>query len=138
LRGALVFPESDVVALAPVGGAVAAGEAAVPVPDHEGVEQGRRDRSGGGAVVEDAGPPGGQHPVQRRVAKQSVDRGPVKSAAIDCGCAGGGGREVTLDVENQIQMGTMAATAAGLLVVQEMAAVSPRASARRVAGLRAG
>ena len=38
--GAAVVPEPDVVAFAPVGGAVTAGEAAVPVPDHKGVEQG--------------------------------------------------------------------------------------------------
>src|SRR5215216_3877335 len=88
--GAAVVPEAHVVAFTPVGGAVAAGETAVPVADHQGVEQGGGDGAGGGAVVEDGGPPGGEHPVQGGVAEQPLDAGPVEPGALGGGGAGAG------------------------------------------------
>src|SRR5215218_10253797 len=120
--GAVVVPEADVVALAPVGGAVAAGEAAVPVADDEGVEQRGGDGAGGAAVVQDRGPARGEHPVQRGVAQQPVDAGPVEAGAVGGGGAGAGVGEVAFEVDDQVEMGAVAATAAGLLVVQEVAA----------------
>src|SRR5918995_1701879 len=120
--GAAVVPEAHVVALAPVGGPVAAGETAVPVPDHQGVEQGGGDGAGGAAVVEDGGPPGGHHPVQGGIAQQPLDAGPIEPGAVGGGGTGGGVGEVTLEVDDQVEMGAVAATAAVLLVVQEVAA----------------
>src|ERR671911_287702 len=120
--GAAVVPEAHVVALAPVGGAVAAGETAVPVPDHEGVEQGGGDGAGGAAVVEDGGPPGGHHPVQGAIAQQPLDAGPIQPGAVGGGGAEVGVGEVALEVEDQVEVGAVAATAAGLLVVEEVAA----------------
>jgi hypothetical protein len=55
LGGAAGLPGLDVVAFAPVVGAVAAGEAAVAVAHHEGVVEGGGDGAGGGAVVQDGG-----------------------------------------------------------------------------------
>ena len=48
---------ADMMRLAPLRGPVTAGEAAVPVADDQGIEQGSGHGAGRGAVVQDAGPP---------------------------------------------------------------------------------
>jgi len=108
------------VGFAPVGWPVAAGEAAVLIPDDEGVVEGGGDGAGGGAVVEDAGPSGDEHPVDPGVTEQPLHRGAVQNRAVD---------EVALaavlevvEGGDDVEVGAVAAPAPVLLVVQEPAA----------------
>ena len=107
------------VAFAPGGGAVAAGEAAVPVAYDQGVVQGGGDGAGGGAVVEDGGAALGEDPVQGGVAEQPLERGAVETGAVDGGGTGTGQGPVAVDVEDDVDVGAVPATAAGLLVIEE-------------------
>src|ERR671910_270084 len=106
--------------LAPFGWPVTAGEPAVLVPDHEGVEQVGGDGAGGHPVVEGAGKSGDENPVHPGVTEQALHRGPVDDGAVDQPALA-----ATLEViegGDHIHMGAVAATAAVLLVVQEPAA----------------
>ena len=74
MGGAFVGPVVDVVGLAPVGRAVAAGPAAVPVTRHDGTEQRWRHGVGGDAVIEDVGPAFGEDAAHGAVARPALDR----------------------------------------------------------------
>jgi hypothetical protein len=78
---------TDMMCLAPFGWAITAGEPAVPVADHQGVEQVGGDGAGGGPVVQDAGPARHEHAVHAGVTEQSlhgraVEDRPVEQSAL--------------------------------------------------------
>ncbi|HKA83968.1 MAG TPA: hypothetical protein VKD21_08895, partial [Acidimicrobiales bacterium] len=105
------------MAVAPVGGPVAAGEAATPVAYDEGVVEGGGDGAGGTPVVDDGRAAAGEHPVEGGVAQQAVDAGAVEAGAVDSGGPGGGEGLVAVHVEHQVDVRPVAAATAGLLVV---------------------
>src|SRR5919106_1572576 len=110
----------DVMRLAPFGWSVTAGEPAVLVPDDQGVVQVGGDGAGGGAVVEDAGASGDEHPMDSGVTEQALHGGAVQDGAVDQPALA-----ATLEIiegGNHIEVGAVAAAAAVLLMVQEPAA----------------
>ena len=134
--GAAVFPEAEVVAFAPAGGAVAAREPAMFIAYDQGVEQRSGDGAGGPAVVEDGGPPGGEDPVQGTVAQQPLHRGPVEGGAVGAGGADAAQGEVALDVEDDVEVGAVAATGVDVLVIEKEAADVPQGVGPPCGGLR--
>jgi hypothetical protein len=64
----------------------------------------------------------GEDPVQGGVAQQPVDGGAVEAAAVDAGGPGSRQGPVAVEVEHEVEVGAVAAPAAGLLVVEEVAA----------------
>ncbi len=88
----------------------------------EGVVERGGDGAGGAAVVDDGGAALGEHAVQGGVAQQPIQRGAVEAGAVDAAGPGGGERLVAVEVEHQVEVGAVAAAAAGLLVVEEVPA----------------
>jgi hypothetical protein len=116
------LPGVDVVAFAPGGGTVTAREPAVAVTDHEGVVEGGGDRPRGGAVVQDRRPAVAEDAVEGGVAEQPVGAGAVEAGAVDAASTRGAQRLVAVEVEDQVEVGPVAATPAGVLVVEEVSA----------------
>jgi hypothetical protein len=133
--GAAVGDPADVVSFCPVGGPITAGEPAVPVADDEAVVEVGGDRSGGGAVVQDAGPAVGDHPVDAGVATQAlhgpaVEDRPVEESAVAAVFEVGEGGD-------DVEVRAVAAPAAVALVVEKPTAHVDKgvgAALRRAAG----
>jgi hypothetical protein len=84
--------------------------------------EGAGDGAGGGAVVEDGGGAVGEDAVDGGVAEQPVRGGVVEAGAVDAGGVGSRQGLVAVEVEDEVEVGPVAASAAGLFVVQEVPA----------------
>jgi hypothetical protein len=68
----------------------------------------------------------GEDPVQGGVAQQPLDAAAVESGAVGGAGAGAGEGPVALDVEDDVDVRAMPSTAAGVLVIEEVAADVPQ------------
>jgi hypothetical protein len=107
-----------VVAFAPVGGAVAAGEAAVAVADAEGVPHGGWDGAGGLAVVDDRFVAVHDDAPEVGIAQQPEGGFGAEDGAVEGFGRGPGGHELVV-VEDQVQVGPVPAPRGGAVLVVE-------------------